>query len=78
MSQWLLVYVIIAISVIYILYKVWQSFHQKQRVGCTGYCSGCPFATDAIRKRYAPYRKNAKEIKEEKNISKKEAKNLED
>ena len=78
MSQWLLVYIIIAVSVIYIIYKVWQSLHQKQKDGCTGYCAGCPFATNANRNHHAHCNKEMNEERKKKNISKKQAKSLEE
>lgn len=78
MLQWILVYIIIAISAIYILYKVWQALHQKPEGGCTGYCPSCPLAADASRKRFSTCKKDVKEMEKRKNITKKETKNLED
>lgn len=78
MSQWLLVYVIIAISIIYIIYKVWQSFHHKHKDGCTGYCAGCPFAANANDRSFNLCDKGSSEKRREKKISKKEAKSLEE
>lgn len=78
MSQWLLVYIIIAISILYIIYKVWQSFHHKHKDGCTGYCAGCPFAANVSSRSFAPCEKSSSKSRREKKNPKKKAKSLEE
>lgn len=50
MTQYIFVYIIIAASLIYIGYKIWQAVSHKPKSGCTGYCANCPLADELRRK----------------------------
>ena len=55
MTQYILVYIIIAASIIYICYRVYWAVSDKKKGGCTGHCANCPFA-EGIKKRKSCHR----------------------
>ena len=44
MIQYIIVFAVLAVAVVYAGYMVWRQFRGARSSECTGYCDGCPFA----------------------------------